>query len=383
MSRRERGDGSVFQRQTGKRAGQWVAQLDLGWSAKGRHYKQFTGATQREVLEKLQKARNEQSRGALAYGPRQTVAQYLEYWLEHTVEPNLRPSTHASYEISIRLHILPVLGRLQLTKLSPQHLEAFLNDRRKTAGLAPRTVQYLHAILRSALSDAMYREIVSRNVAKLVKAPRVTREEITPLSPEDAVRFLAAVKGDRLEALYSVALAVGLRRGEALGLQWEDIDLDAAMMHIRKALQSVGGVLTLVDVKSRTSNRSIPLPAFAVRALRQHKRRQIEERLAAGPAWKDTGYVFTTAHGTPLDGRNVLRYFQGILERAEIPKKRFHDLRHTCASLLLAQGEHPRAVMELLGHSQISLTMNTYSHVFPSVLRGAADKMDELLGNGS
>lgn len=383
MARRSpRGAGSTFQRKTGPRAGQWVGQLDLGWTATGRRYKQFTGATQKDVLEKLQKAQRELSEGALAMGPRQTLRQYLEHWLENTVCGKVRPSTYASYELNVRKHIGPTIGRVQLAKLTPQHVESFLNDRQRNAGLSPRTVQYLHAILRKALEDAEKKDLVGRNVAKRVSPPPQRQSEISPLTPDEARRLLEQLRGDRLEALYSVALALGLRRGEALGLQWSDIDLDARVLRVRKSLQTVGGVPTLVETKTRKSVRTIDLPAMAVRALREHRLRQLQEHIAA-PQWEDHDFVFTSTRGTPLDGRNVLRHLQAALEAAGLPRKRFHDLRHTAASLLLAQGESLSVIKEILGHSQISLTANLYAHVLPSLRRQAADRMDEILGDGS
>jgi integrase len=213
-----------------------------------------------------------------------------------------------------------------------------------------------------------------------VDPPRVRRPEIHPLTPEQARTFLDAARGDRLEALYSVALAIGLRQGEALGLRWEHIDLDGGELRVRVALQRIAGKLQLVEPKTRQSRRTIPLPQVAVNALRAHRVSQLEERLLAGDRWVDTGLVFCTPKGTPLDARNVTRRFQKLLKQTDLPHQRFHDLRHTCATLLLVQGVPPRVVMEILGHSQISLTMDTYTHVVPALKREAANRMDALLG---
>ena len=199
------------------------------------------------------------------------------------------------------------------------------------------------------------------------------------LTPEQARAFLEAASGDRLEALYTVALAVGLRQGEALGLRWDDVDLEAGTLTVRHALQRVGGRLRLVEPKTRLSLRNIALPPMVVAALRAHRSRQLQERLWAGSRWQEHDYVFASTIGTPLDGTNVTHRLQAILLTAGLPRQRFHDLRHACASLLLALGVHPRVVMETLGHSQISLTMNTYGHVLPSLQRDAADRMDRLL----
>lgn len=188
---------------------------------------------------------------------------------------------------------------------------------------------------------------------------------------------------DRLAALYTVALAVGLRQGEALALRWEDVDLDMGTLLIRRTVQRIDGKLVYGEPKSRTSRRTIALPHAAITALQRHRRRQIEEHLRAGSLWQDHGLVFTTHFGTPLDARNVIRWFKALLKKADLPDFRFHDLRHTCATLLLVQGEQPRTIMDILGHSQISLTMNTYAHVMPEVRREAASKMDAILAQKS
>jgi integrase len=223
--------------------------------------------------------------------------------------------------------------------------------------------------------------MVSRNDATLVSPPRVQQTEIEPFTPVQAKQFLAAIKGNRLEALYSVAVALGLRRGEALGLRWQDVDLDAGTLTVRVTLQRVSGKLQLVEPKTSRSRRTITLPQITIKALRTHKTRQLEERLAAGEQWLETGMIFTSTIGTPLEPRNLNRQFTKLLEQLGLPHMRFHDLRHTCASLLLAQGVHPRVVMETLGHSRISETMDRYSHVIPALQQDAADRLDKLLSS--
>ena len=198
-------------------------------------------------------------------------------------------------------------------------------------------------------------------------------------TPEQARRFLAAVRGDRLEALYAVALAVGMRQGEALALHWSDVDLDAGTVRVRYSLQRINGKLTLVQPKTETSRRTIDLPLQAIAALRAHWDRQMDERRLAGTTWKEHGLVFTTQRGTPLDKGNVHKWFKALLACAGLPHMRFHDLRHCCASLLLAQNVHPKVVQEILGHSQIAMTLDLYSHVLPSVRKDAATLMSDLL----
>ena len=211
------------------------------------------------------------------------------------------------------------------------------------------------------------------------------KTEIQPLTVVETKRFLEMIHGDGMEAFYSVALALGLRRGEALALRWEDVDLEAGIMHVRHHLHRPrGGGWKLAAPKSARGKRAIRMPRFAIEALGEHRKRQVEERLAAGSEWQDHGFIFTTATGLPVDGNNVYKRFKRLLAKAGFREGvRLHDLRHTAAKLLLAQGVHERSIMEILGHSQISLTMDTYSHVMPSLLDDAAGKMDQILGSGS
>ncbi len=374
MSRRGQNEGSIYKRGDGR----WVAVASLGYKNGKRHRKSFYGETRREVQEKLTATLRSHQQGLPPPPERQTVGQFLEYWLAQSVKLSVRPLTYEGYRLHVRNHIVPALGRIRLTKLTAQDVQELLNDKLRE-GYAPRTVQYMHAVLRRALVQAFKWGLVVQNVATLVDRPQVRRPEVKPFDPEQARALLVAVKGDRLEALYSVALAVGLRRGEALGLHWDDVDLDAGTLRVRCTLQRVDGKLRLEPTKTDRSRRTIALPQTVAVALRVHRARQLRERLAAGSRWQETGLVFTTGIGTPLEPRNVTRHFRNVLTKTGLPLKRFHDLRHTCASLLLVQGVHPRVVMEILGHSQISMTMDTYSHVMPVLQHDAASQMDALL----
>lgn len=371
MARRGHGEGSISKREDGR----WMARLTLEGS--GRKY--FYGKTRREVQEKLNAALRDQQQGIPIPSERQTLGQFVADWLEHSAKPVIRPSTFRGYSNNVHIHILPhKIAQRPLAKLSPQDLQAFLNEK-SASGLSPRSVQYIHAVLRRALGQALKWGVVARNVAKLVDPPKVSRKEIQPFTPEQARAFLTVAEGDRLAALYTVALALGLRQGEALALRWQDVDLDTGMLRVLRTVQRIKGQLIYGEPKSTQSRRTIALPETAVVALQKHRKRQLEERLLAGSEWQDNGLVFTTHIGTALDARNVIRWFKALLKKAGLPDFRFHDLRHTCATLLLVQGEQPRTIMDILGHSQISLTMNTYAHVMPAVRREAAKKMDAIL----
>jgi integrase len=374
MTKRANAEGSIYQRKDGR----WVSALSLPTGKR----KSFYAKTRREVQLRLVKAQNDTQSGLTVVGEKQTVAQFLDRWLTESVKATVRPRTYSSYSDLVRLHIKPVLGKTSIARLTPQQIQGLLNAKLQ-AGLSTSTVKYIHAVLRRALGQAYRWGIVARNAAALVDPPRVRHEEVSIMDPAQARAFLDAISGHRLEALYSVALAVGLRQGEALGLRWDDVNLESGQLEVRKQLQRLDSQYRLVEPKTNKSRRTLDLPGFAVDSLRQHRVHQIEERLAAGGDWEEWGLVFTTRRGTPLDAKNVTHRFQEFLARNNLPRMRFHDLRHACASLLLAQGEQARVVMEILGHSQISMTMNTYSHVIPALRREAARRMDTLLSEAT
>jgi integrase len=375
MARRGANEGNIYLR----RDGRWEARVQVGWDGGRRRRKSFYGKTRRGVQEQLTRALRDLQQGLpVATDERQTVENYLRKWLTEVVRPAQRPRTYTTYEGWVRCHLVPELGRIRLVALTPQHVQSMMN-RLLASGLSPRSVLHLRAVLRTALNQAVRWGVLRRNVAALVDPPHVPRFEIHPFSPDEARAFLVIAAADRLGALYTVALAVGLRQGEALGLQWEDLDLDRGLLTVRHALQRIDGKLQLAEPKTQMSRRTIALPTFAVVALRRHRGQQLREQLWAGSRWRENALVFTSTVGTPLDGSAVTRRLQRLLIEANLPKLRFHDLRHSAATLLLVQGVHVRVVMETLGHSQVSLTLNTYSHVSPTLQREAAMRMEDLL----
>lgn len=370
MRRRAKGEGSIYRRKDGR----WVGQVQNDAGERSFVY----ARTQRQVQERLTTIKRELQQGIPPITGSVALKVYLGQWLIESARPTVRDSTFVSYRTIVRRHLTPKLGNVQLAKLTPQRIEALLNDRLEI-GLSPRRVQYIHAVLRRALNRAVKAGYVGRNVALLVDPPRVPHKEIEPLTPGQARVFLQAIKGNRLEALYSVALALGLRQGEALGLRWQDVDFKEGVIHARFELQHLESKFDIVELKSRRSHRSVAMPAYIADKLLEHRSRQREERLLVGPQWFESDLVFTTQMGRPLDGTNVTRAFQRLLKRAGLPKRRFYDLRHSCATLLLVQGVPARVVMEILGHSQIGLTMNTYTHVVSELVRQAATGMQQFL----
>jgi integrase len=375
--KRADGEGCVFR----KRADLWGAYIEMEDGKR----KYFYAKSQQKVLEKLDAAREEKRRGTLVIAPQQTVAQYLAYWLEHTVKDAVRPRTYERYEAIVRLHIVPVFGKVKLQGLTPQHVQT-LKSKKLKDGLSSTTVSAIHEMLHKALDDAIKMGLIARNVCEAVSPPRKQHKEINPLTAEQSRRLLDAAKGHPQEALFVLALATGMRRGELLGLKWQDINFATGMLQVRRALSRLptqmgrerDDLYIEAEPKTRSSRRGIALPHFAVEALKQHRIRQREMRCVAGDAWEDHDYVFCTPLGTHLNpGHGVLVQLKMLLKKAGLPDVRFHDLRHSAATLLLNKGVHPKVVQEILGHSEISMTMDIYSHVLPTMQREAMDRLNQ------
>lgn len=341
--------------------------------------KSLYAKTRGELGLKLHQAQGAVLQGQKLPSDRLTVAAHLESWLEKVARPSLRPRTFVSYKLIVEHHLKPALGRIALVRLGPETIEDYMRQKRE-AGLSSRTVQYHHAVLRRAPVSAERWGHVHRNAAKLVTPPKVERAEVQPMTPEQARCFLDSVKDDRLYPLYLVALSLGLRQGEALALRWKDVALGVGTLTIRATLQRYGNEYHLDAPKTKRSRRTLGLPTPVVDALRTHRLRQLRERVKAGPAWQDSwGLMFTTETGAPMSGNVVTHRFHLAMDAAGLPRQRFHDLRHDAATFLLAQGVELRVVMEILGHTTIAVTANTYAHVLPVLQQDAAEKMGRLL----
>jgi integrase len=399
--KRGNSEGSIYKMKDGR----WRAAITTGWKlnavgVKIPVRKVLTAATRHEVAEQMTNSLRDQQRGININPVKQTVGAYLAEWLENTAKPSVRPKTYRSYEQMVRNHLsktvppaewkereldsVPGFKDLLLTNLTLPRLQKFFNDK-LSAGNSPALVRYLRVVLRIALQVAVKGDLVPRNVAALTTPPRVEKKEPEPFTPEQAGRFLKAAMGHRLEALFTAALAIGLRSGECSALRWPDVDLDKAEINVRHTLQRIKlpgeekGVLTLLPPKSEKSRRRVPLPTVCVTALHTHKKCQEQERALAGSSWKETEYVFTSRIGTPIDDRKILKEFNALVKAACLPKQRFHDLRHACISLLSAQGVPLKVISEIVGHSDIRLTQNVYQHVYSEAKRAAANTMDSVL----
>jgi integrase len=356
---RDKGNGTLRKRADGT----WEGRVELEPGPNGqRRRKSVYGKTKSEVQQKIKALLAEQEQGVNLAAPRQTMAQFLAYWLENHVARNAKPKTYRSYEQVVRLYLVPHIGHVQLDKLTPGHVQRMVNDLGDT-DLAPRTVRYTLTVLGTALTVAVKQGIIGRNVARLVDAPSVPRFEGQALTPDQAETLLAQVEGHRLAALYHVAVFRGLRQGELLSLRWSDVDLKA-------------GTLRVADSKTDAGRRTIPLGAALVQRLEDHWRWQQEERRIQGVNWREHSLVFPSSVGTPIGARNLVRHFKDTLAAAGLPDVRFHDLRHTCATLLAAQGTPPAVAMRILGHSQIAVTMEIYTHAQLDDMRAALDRLD-------
>jgi integrase len=376
--RRAHGEGSVYE----QRPGVWAAAVDLGWVDGKRKRKYVYARTEADAIRKRDDLRRQMQLGVDLSAPPRTVGAWLDEWLRDVKSHDgTRPSTLARYRQVVRTHLVPALGRVKLDKLTPRDVQRFLTALRSS--VAPATVVKVHGVLRVALSDAERMDLVHRNAAKAAKPPSVGRSERRALSPAEAQKLLDALDGDRLESLFVLALATGLRRGELLGLQWADVDLPGRVLVVRQTLQRTDHGLRFVPPKTHRSARPMPLSSLATRALEEQRVRQERERQAAGELWEDLGLVFASSIGTASEPRNINRRFEQVRDAAGLPWLHLHDLRHAFATFLLDQGEELRTVMELLGHSTIRLTADTYGHVLPDRARQAASAIDRILGEGS
>jgi integrase len=311
-----------------------------------------------------------------------TVREFFDHWLV-AVAPSLRPATARRYRDVARLHIVSQIGNLRLSKLTPNDVQR-LYANRLDYGLSPTSVHHIHAILHRALDHGVRVGLLMRNVTDAVDPPRRQSPEMQVWSAADALKVLTAADGDTLEALWHLALTTGMRRGELLGLRWRDVDFDAGALSVCRTLsRGSSSRLEVGEPKTTAGRRRVALPASTVERLRRHATKQKELWLAVGPGYADRELVFATIKGTPILPNTLARAYAKLIERAGVPRIRFHDLRHTSATLLLASGEHPKVVQERLGHASISETLDRYSHVSADMQQRAAARFDVIFDDAT
>ena len=368
---RKHGEGSVYTRADGRYSG--FITLENG------KRKYFYGKTEKEVLKKVRQAIYERDQGTLATGPQQTVKQLLEYWLEKVHKFHIRVSTYEEYAALMRKHIVPVIGHLRLQKLTVQHIHS-LYAQKLEEGLSSARVRGIHAVLHSALKYAVRTNLVARNVSDMVGLPSIQKHEMQPLEPGQAQALLEKVSEHGLGALLTVALATGMRQGELLALRWQDVDWKLGELQIRRSVR-YRGRRGFLESKPKTESgvRRVTLPSFVVEVLKRHRVSQLEVRLQAGASWIERDLVFCRPDGDFMKAPTLRYQFFRLLEKVGLPRMRFHDLRHTAATLLLSMGVEMRVIQDILGHSNIATTANVYAHVLPAMQQEAMGKMDSLL----
>jgi integrase len=373
IRKRERKDGVVY-----------VASVDLGRDpiTGKRRERSETFKTKREAKAALARWQTEIERGTFVDRSTQTVADLLRYWLETSVKHNRSQNTYVNYRYHVNGHLIPALGHIQVQKLTVAQVQQFYADKIE-GGAGRRTVELCHLCLHRALDMAVHLGVVGRNVTDAVQAPKTSREERRAWSREEVRRFLAVARESHYGPVWLLMATTGMRRGEVLGLRWQDIDLHAGTFSIRQQLQRVGGSLRTGPVKTRAGNRDLPIPGLAREALLIRQQKQAADREAFGRAWQDTGLVFTTRSGLPIEPRNLVRSFRRICDSNQIRVIKVHHLRHTTASLLKKLRVAPRDAQMILGHAHISTTMQIYTHVDQEARDDALASLNKLLGGTS
>src|SRR5215218_437787 len=374
MGKKANGEGSIYEhKRYGKKVGYRGAYTV--YTAEGPKRRYVSGKTREEVRQKLTEAMAKRDKGFVYDDENLTVGGYLDRWLSDSVRGTVRESTYSRDKYLATNHVKPALGQLKLKNLNALHLQGLYRDR-LDSGLSSSTVQKVHHVLHKALAQAVRWNLIPRSPADSVKAPTPTPKEMHPLSSHGARRLLEAARGDRLEALYALAIHTGMRRGELLGLKWEDVDLDSSTLQVRRSLDVDGTFKAPKNGKGRT----LKLTPRALDALRAHKVRQNAERLEAGSRWQDNNLVFPNTVGKPMNAGNLYRReFQPLLKRAGLADEGFtiHSLRHTFATTLAAKGVHPSTAQKMLGHSDIRMTLVIYTHATDGMQDAATAALEE------
>jgi integrase len=374
--RRASGEGTIFKtKKNGKPV--WIARLQIGTVNGNARHASAICATQAEAQRRLAELKRRHAHGMPIQPTRQTVATFLEQWLSTVVAQRCRPATAQMYR-TLTGYVVRHIGHIQLTALTPQHIQQMFAALQH-AHRAPRTIAHTRELLINALGTAERWRLVADNVAKRTEPVRYDPYRPQVLSVADAQRLLDAAASHRVHALFILALSLGLRRGEVLGLRWRDVDLDAGQLQVRVSLQEIKGRLALVEPKTAQSRRTIPLAPQHVTTLHAHKTRQLEERLLAGSRWQDHNLVFPSRRGTPMAPTTLYHIFHGVLRDAGLPPMRFHDLRHACASFLIALRVNTKTVQEILGHSDVGITLRIYTHISDTQKRDATEALAGLI----
>jgi integrase len=389
--KRADGEGSIRYSE-GKKL--WIGRVMVGYRPDGKpDIREVAAKQQADCRKKLDAIKTRAGDGTLgdAKAGRETVAAFLPRWLE-AIEGTIRPSTLYRYGVNVEKHLIPIIGRHKLSELRPEHIVGMLAtlrakekenaDGEVEAALAPRTVKYAFTTIRKALAMAVEWGVVPRNVAAVVKAPRVPKVEIHPPSPAEVRQLIDAAEasGSRFAPFWMVAVRSGARVGELLALQWRDANLSAGTISIRRTLAGVeDGAPIFHEPKTVRSRRTVRLSATALEALRVQQDRQAFDKAAYGDAYTDHGLVFPSRTGTATNVSTLNHRFKEALKRAGLPDRyRIHDLRHAAATAMLKAGIHPKVASERLGHASVAITLDLYSHLVEGLDADAAERMEAV-----
>lgn len=367
--------------------GSWSIVIDLGRDATGKRKQKWSTVrgTKKEAQAELTRLLNEINTGEYVEPSRMLVREYLKRWLKDYAEPSVSPKTNERYAQIIRDNINPALGNYQLSKLKPLHIQSFYTDcltsgrKDGKGGLAAQTVLHFHRLLHRAFSQAVKWQLLARNPVDAVEPPKPQRKEMNAINEADTALLLDKLAGSVLFTPVMFAVTTGLRRGEVLALRWKDVNLDEGRITVNQSLEQTMDGLRFKSPKTERSRRQVPLPSVTLDLLKDHKRKQNEERLRLGPIYQNKDLVFPRPDGSPMPPDSFSTNFAAFIRRSGLKHIRFHDLRHSHATQLLLQGVHPKIVSERLGHSNIGITLDTYSHVLPGMQEDAVLKIDASL----
>ncbi len=334
--------------------------------------------TKKEAQAALTQWLSDIDRGVVVDRSRQTVAQMMAYWLETYARPTVRPTTYQCYEQTIRTHIVPALGTVPVQKLTPAHLETFYAEER-AAGCGERTLEVCHLRLSQALDQALRQGLVARNVTRVVTAPRSHPEEMKTWTAAEAQQFLEVASQSVYGPIWLVSLFTGMRRGELLGLRWQDVDWERSVLSVRQGVSLLNGTPEEGGLKSKSARREVPIEPEVVAALREHRAKQNERRLVLGAAWQDHDLILASAVGTPINPNNLYRDYNRLVALAGVDHIRIHDQRHTHVTLALQAGANLKAVSKRVGHARASTTLDLYAHVTPEMHTEVSDKVGAAL----
>lgn len=387
--KRGQGEGCIYKRNDGT----WAAVITTGRDENGHQKRQFIyGKTRTEVAEKLLKTQNDMKTGTYIKPTKATVGEWLDTWLEQYKRNNLRPTTYSSYEQHIRVHIKPSIGHILLSDLTPEMVQKFYNDKFKAGrydgegGLSSATVRKIHNILHDALNQAVLNNLVHRNSTEATKRPKLQQKEIKIFTVEEQKLFMNSLKDEDLGAAFLMDLSTGIRLGELLALKWKNVDLEQGIVWVRESVtrvrthdpEDVKTKLITQAPKTKSGYREIPLPTVIIELLKKHKGKQESKNHDLGTQYEDKGLVFCTENGNYIEPRNFMRKFYHLLYNAGLTRTNVHSLRHTFATRLFEANESAKTVQELMGHSDISHTLNIYTHVMPEVKRSAVQKLNRM-----